>query len=121
MSDRDRSYAFFGGNRAAVAMDEHELSDGSLQLTISLAFCNHRDNFNKATARKVLDGRIDARLNGRGVRLTYQTNYNGTRPRKDVMSPIMDVLRNIPANREYEAISSVKEIIARSFQEELTV
>lgn len=105
----NRFYAFFGENRASLAMDIEDLNDES-RLTFALAFCNERDQFNKRIARDILNGRLDARiarLNGeheKPVKHTFVKTYRGTHPKRDVMTHIMDILRELPKFRDHDEI-----------------
>jgi hypothetical protein len=90
----DRAYAFLGAYKAAIAIDTQPVNEeGVSRVTLALALCNHRDQFEKRTARSILDGRIDNRLSGSNTRLTFQADYKGVRSRKDVMYPALDAIR----------------------------
>lgn len=107
----NRSFAFFGGHRAAVAMDEQDLSDHK-KLTFALALCCGRDHFNKKVARDILNGRLDDRLAGNPTRLTWQVDYFDEHPRRDAMAPMMDLLRELPEKRDYDVIRYFKSQLA---------
>ena len=108
----DRFFAFFGENRASLAMDIQDtgvdLVDGlpKKELTFAVAFCNHRDDFNKKIARDILNGRLDAAAD-RHTRLTFKTTYVGTHPKRDVMNPLMSKLRSLSKDRDHSEVSSV--------------
>lgn len=107
-----RFFAFFSNHRAAVAMDEQSLENGGTQLTFALALCNNRDHFNRRTARSILSGRLDDRLAGNRTRLTFQEKYDGQHSRKDVMSKVMDAMRDLPEERSYPSIRNFKSSVA---------
>lgn len=88
-----RDYTYLPGYRAAVGMNTEVIGDGQCKLTLALAFCNHRDQFSRRTARQILDGRINHRLNGNKTRLTFETIYNGDKPRNDVFFAVVDAIR----------------------------
>jgi hypothetical protein len=108
----NRSFAFFSDHRAAVAMDEQDLGDGNSRLTFALALCNNRDQFNRRTARNILNGRINDRLAGNPTRLTFQENYRGTHSRRDAMARVMDAMRELPESRDYTIIRNFKSTVA---------
>ena len=105
----DRFFAFFGENRASVAMDIKP-NGADLELTFALAFCNRRDDFRKDVARDILNGRIDASQDpdrDQPVRLVFNTIYRGNHPKRDVMNRVMDELRSLPKNRPHDEIADI--------------
>ena len=105
----DRFFAFFGENRASVAMDIRPINEAEQELTFALAFCNERDDFRKDVARDILNGRIDAAqdpTHDKPVRLVFNTIYRGTHPKRDVMNVVMDELRALPKRRPHNDIAS---------------
>ncbi len=89
----NRDYTYLPAQRAAVGMHTEYVGDGRNKLTLALAFCNYRDQFNRRIARRILDGRIDHRLEGFDTRLTFVTFYEGDYPRNDVFYPVVDAMR----------------------------
>jgi hypothetical protein len=76
------------------------------RLTFALAVCCNKDQFEKRIARNILNGRLDARLTGEETPHTFQIEYEGTTPRRDIMYPLMDLIRsNLPTNRDRSWLS----------------
>lgn len=110
----NRFYAFFGENRASVAMDIKPVTESEQELTLALAFCSSRDPFSKHVARNILDGRINASQDpdhAKPVRLVFKTLYRGQHPKRDVMNRVMDELRSLPKVREQHEVATVQDII----------
>jgi hypothetical protein len=104
-----RFYGFFGGNRASVAMDVR-----GKKITLAFAFCNKRDNFVKDTARNILNGRLNARIDPKHTKLVRQTlafTYKGDYPKRDLMNKIMDDLRDLPKDRTHAQVAEAFENI----------
>ena len=102
-----RHFAFLGPYRAAIAMDIEilemgpEVADNRSRLTFVLAFCCGKDQFEKRIARNILNGRLDTRLAGERIPQSFQIEYEGMTPRRDVMYPLMDIMREtLPADTE---------------------
>lgn len=110
----NRFFAFFGENRASVAMDIQPINENEQELTFALAFCSERDDFRKDIARNILNGRIDAARDpghNKPVRLVFNTIYRGTHPKRDVMNRVMDELRSLPKIREQHQVATVQDLI----------
>lgn len=116
-----RFYAFFGGHNVAVAMhvapSRVEASADASTLYLALSLCTNRDQFDKRTARNILNGRLDDALTGGSPKWVYSLDYNGTYPKKEVMCRIMDTVRTfLPGmnrRRSYEHVQLVNREISR--------
>ena len=121
----DRFFAFFGENRASLAMDikttdeANNLNLPQKELTFALAFCNHRDDFNKKIARDILNGRLNAAQDEsreEPVRLVFKTTYLGNHPKRDVMGPLLSGLRQLPKDREHSEITGLLQDLFLDFR-----
>jgi hypothetical protein len=92
MSERD--YTYLPNHRASIGMHTEDAGEGKKKLTFALAFCNRRDQFSRRTARNILDGRLNHRLGGDDTRLTFETIYEGDKPRNDIFFPVVDTIRD---------------------------
>jgi hypothetical protein len=90
----NHDYTYLPNWRAAVGMYTQDLNGGRKKLTFALAFCNYRDQFSRRTAKQIIDGRIVHRLAGNNTRLTFETIYEGDKPRKDIFFPVVDAIRD---------------------------
>tara|TARA_R100001244_G_scaffold25113_4_gene25672 strand:- start:111434 stop:111925 length:492 start_codon:yes stop_codon:yes gene_type:complete len=82
----DRSYIFMSEIGISLAMEFTPENTESLKFAI--AFCNKKDNFNRKTARGILDKRLEKEAS------TYlrSTAFEGDKPRKDVLIPFANAL-----------------------------
>jgi hypothetical protein len=116
----NRFFAFFGENRASVAMDIRPINEAEAELTFALAFCGERDDFRKDIARNILNGRLDAAQDpehNKPVRLVFNTIYRGNHPKRDVMNRIMDELRSLPKSRPHGEVATVLDLVQEDLEQ----
>lgn len=117
---KDRYFAFLGENSAAVAVDINPVDESNAEVTVALAFCNHRDRFEKKIARDILNGRINAAHDPnhkKPVKLVFNTIYRGSHPKSDILNKVMDELRSLSRNREYKEVINILDNVQEDLEQ----